>query len=35
MVVGATTMSEDHIDDQSNPDISKLEITEDEGNHLQ
>jgi len=34
MIIG-TGMSEDQIDDQSNPDISKLEITEEEGNQLQ
>jgi hypothetical protein len=28
-------MNEDQIDEQSNPDISKLEITEEEANQLQ
>jgi len=28
-------MDEDHIDEQSNPDISKLEITDEESNQLQ
>jgi len=27
-------MDEDHIDEQSNPDISKLEITDEESNQL-
>jgi hypothetical protein len=37
IVVGlsAGAMNEEQIDEQSNPDISKLEITEEEGNQLQ
>lgn len=36
IVVGLSgAMNEDQIDEQSNPDISKLEITEEEGNQLQ
>lgn len=36
IVVGlsAGAMNEEQIDEQSNPDISKLEITEEEGNQL-
>ena len=34
MVIGVA-MNEEQLDEQSNPDISKLEITEEESNQLQ